>query len=84
MQPSFQDCEKCRTLPEPKFPLLENNHGGVGGVDLADLLLSSSEMAAFDMQRLYLTSPADKTLSDGAAEAETKQNGIFTLPLFSR
>lgn len=41
-------------------------------------------MAAFDMQRLYLTSPADKTLSDGAMEAETKQNGIFTLPLFSR
>lgn len=81
----FLDCEKCRTLPEPKFPLRENNGRGVrGGVDLADLLLSSSEMAVFDMQRLYPTSPAAKTLSDGAAEAERKQNGIFTLPFFSR
>lgn len=41
-------------------------------------------MAAFDMQRLDPTSPAATTLSDGAAEAETKQNGIFTLPFFSR
>lgn len=41
-------------------------------------------MAAFDMQRFYLASPADKTPSDGAAAAETKQNGIFTLPFFSR
>lgn len=82
----FLDCEKCRTLPEPNFPLRENNGRGVGGggVDLADLLLSSSEMAAFDMQRLYPTSPAAKTLSDGAAEAERTQNGIVTLPLFSR
>lgn len=69
-------------------PLRQNNSGvGAGrggGVDLADLLLSSSEMAAFDMQRLYPTSPSATTLSDGAAEAERKQNGIFTLPFFWR
>lgn len=28
----FLDCEKCRTLPEPKFPLRENNGRGVRGV----------------------------------------------------
>ena len=72
IQPASLDCLKSVTVPEPWFPLTENNHEKrgrekkgtcLGCVDLADLSQGSSEMVVFHMKRLYPMSPADKTLS---------------------
>jgi len=72
-QPPFLDCLEYVTLSEPGFPLSENNHQSrqerkimgkcPGCVDLADLMLRSSQMVPFNVKWLYFMSPADKTLS---------------------
>lgn len=83
-QSASPDCLKCVTLPEPEFPLAENNHQRakkekekcLGCVDLADLLLRSSEMVVLNMKRLYPMSPADKTLSLSQEAVKSAQEKI--------
>lgn len=45
---------------KPEFPLRKKGGKCLGSVDLADLLRRSSQMAAFNVGRLYPMSPADK------------------------
>lgn len=87
IQTASLDCLKCATLPEPGFPLTENNHqrekeGRMSGVCwfsrfVAEVLKNG---IVLNMKRLYPMSPADKTLSlsqEAVISVQEKINRYF-------
>lgn len=92
IQPASLDCLKCATLPEPGFPLTENNHQREKEGKMSEVCWFSRFVAeflkngrVFNIERL---SPADKTLSlsqEAVISFQEKINRYFFAPLmFSR